>query len=298
MTFSGLFVPLITPFAADGSVALRALEILAHDVLDAGATGLLALGTTAEPSALTAAERRDVLTLVAGVSGRRCTPWIAAVHDDVIPDSADAAMHTVPAFVRAGEEGVIAWFAARAAASPIPVVAYHVPHRTAQPLSAEALLRLAAVPGVTAMKYAPGVLDPDAVQFLAAIPSDFTVLAGDDVLAGPLLALGAGGAILASAHIATSGFADLVDAWTAGDLRRARGLSHRLAPLSAALFAAPNPAVIKAVLHRDGRIPTPAVRLPLTAAAPDLADRASAILQAISQAARPATASTPEPAGR
>jgi 4-hydroxy-tetrahydrodipicolinate synthase len=36
-----------------------------------------------------------------------------------------------------------------------------------------------------------------------------------------------------------------------------------LAILAAALFAAPNPAVIKGVLHAQGRIPSPAVRLPL-----------------------------------
>jgi 4-hydroxy-tetrahydrodipicolinate synthase len=282
MTFAGLFVPLITPFAPDGSVAFRALEALAHDVLDAGATGLLALGTTGEPASLTPAERSQVLILIARVSRGRRTPWIAAVHDGVVPDSADAAMHAVPAFVRPGEEGVIAWFAALAAASPIPVVVYHVPYRTAQPLSAEALLRLAALPGVAAMKYAPGVLDADAVRFLAAAADQpgFTVLAGDDVLAGPLLALGAGGAILASAHVATAGYAALVAAWTAGDLPSARRSGHQLAPLSSALFAAPNPTVIKAVLHREGRIPTPAVRLPLTAATPETAAHATSLTPA------------------
>jgi 4-hydroxy-tetrahydrodipicolinate synthase len=274
MTFSGLFVPLITPFAPDGSVALRALETLAHELLDAGATGLLALGTTAEPASLTPSERHDVLTLVARVSLSRGTPWIAAVHDGVVPDSASAAMHTVPAFVRPGEEGVLAHFAAVAATSPLPVVIYHVPYRTAQPLSAPALLRLASLPGVAAMKYAPGVLDAEAVQFLAAAPAGFAVLAGDDVLAGPLLALGAAGAILASAHVATADFAALVAAWQSGDVFAARKLGHHLAPLSSALFAAPNPTVIKAVLHRDGRIPTAAVRLPLTPPAPEVVARA------------------------
>jgi 4-hydroxy-tetrahydrodipicolinate synthase len=263
MTLSGLFVPLITPFAPDGSVAARALETLAHELLDAGATGLLALGTTAEPSALTPAERRDVLSVVARVSLARRTPWIAAVHDGVVPGSASAAMHTVPAFVRPGEEGVIAHFAALAAASALPVVIYHVPYRTAQPLSAPALLRLASLPGVAAMKYAPGVLDADAVRFLASAPAGFAVLAGDDVLAGPLLALGAAGAILASAHVATADFTALVTAWSSGDVPAARGLGAELSALSSALFAAPNPTMIKAVLHRDGRIPSPAVRLPL-----------------------------------
>jgi 4-hydroxy-tetrahydrodipicolinate synthase len=333
MTFHGLFVPLITPFAADGTVALPALETLAHDLLDDGAAGLVALGTTGEPSALTPAERAAVLSLVERVSRDRRTPWIAGVHDSVVPTTADAAMHAVPPFVRPGEEGVVAHFTAVAAASPIPVVVYHVPCRTAQPLPAEALLRLVSLPNVTAMKYAPGALDTTTMTFLAAAAAlpDFAVLAGDDVLAGPLLALGATGAIMAAAHVTTAGYAALIAAWHAGPERAgfreggpgspagtdrpgeagglgglgdtdgpgdrndpgdavvlagpgghagpggnldrlavARRLSHRLVPQSAALFAAPNPTVIKAVLHADGRIPSAAVRLPLVPPAPDL----------------------------
>jgi 4-hydroxy-tetrahydrodipicolinate synthase len=269
MTFSGLFIPLITPFTRDGDVALPALESLAHEVLDAGATGLVALGTTGEPSSLSAAERSDVLSVVERVSRARRTPWIAGVPHP----SAGAVMHTVPAFVRPGEEGVIAHFAALAAASPIPVVVYHVPYRTAQPLSAGALIRLASLPGVVAMKYAPGVLDATSAEFMAAAcpaAPGFSVLAGDDVLAGPLLALGARGAVLASAHVATADYAALVTAWQSGDLPAARRLSHRLARLSAALFAGPNPTVIKGVLHAEGRIPSAVVRLPLTPATPGL----------------------------
>lgn len=88
------------------------------------------------------------------------------------------------------------------------------------------------------------------------------MLAGDDVFASPLLALGAEGGILASAHVRTAAYAELAAAWAKGDVDRARALGHRLADLSAALFAEPNPAVIKAVLHDQGRIATPAVRLP------------------------------------
>ena len=83
-----------------------------------------------------------------------------------------------------------------------------------------------------------------------------------------LLALGAHGGILASAHVATADFVTLIALWQAGDVAAARMLGGRLNRLSAALFAEPNPAVIKAVLHAQGRIPTAAVRLPLLAAGP------------------------------
>ena len=54
----------------------------------------------------------------------------------------------------------------------------------------------------------------------------------------------------------------------------ARRLGAELARLSAALFAEPNPTVIKGVLHAQGRIPSPAVRLPLLTASAASVERA------------------------
>ena len=277
MTLSGLFVPLITPFGADGAVALPALESLARDVLDAGATGLVALGTTGEPSSLDPDERQAVVDLIARVCRERQAPLIVG-GDHVAGlrriDDATAALYLVPPFLRPGERGVLAHFATLAAASPVPIVAYHVPYRTGQALGADALRDLAAIPGVAGIKYAVGGIDETTVRFLADPPPGFAVLGGDDLFVSPLLALGAHGGILASAHLATAGFAELIAAWRAGDATRARATGHRLAALSAALFAEPNPTVIKAVLHEHGRIPTPAVRMPLLPAQPDTLDTA------------------------
>jgi 4-hydroxy-tetrahydrodipicolinate synthase len=106
------------------------------------------------------------------------------------------------------------------------------------------------------------------------------VLAGDDVFASPLLALGAAGAILASAHLCTREFADFVAAWRAGKAARGRELGNRLAALSAALFAEPNPCVIKGVLYALGKIPSPVVRLPLLPASDDTVHAAMGLLGA------------------
>ncbi|MCP3804628.1 dihydrodipicolinate synthase family protein [Allokutzneria sp. A3M-2-11 16] len=268
MTLTGLYVPLITPFDRAGAVALGALESLAHQVLQAGASGLVALGTTAEPSALTPGERRTVLTTVARVCREREAPLIVGANtEEALRELADtpevaAALTLVPPFVRPGEEGVIAHFAGLAATSPVPLIVYDVPERTGQRLSANALRRLAAVPWVIGTKHAPGGITADTVEFLAQ-PQGISVLGGDDVFIAPLLAMGAQGGILATAHVATEAFVALISAWRAGDLSTARTLGGPLSALSAALLAEPNPSVIKAVLHAQGRIPTPEVRLPL-----------------------------------
>src|SRR3954463_10659187 len=54
---TGLLAPIVTPFAAAGSADLGALERLGAELLEAGASGLIALSTTGEPTALDDAER-------------------------------------------------------------------------------------------------------------------------------------------------------------------------------------------------------------------------------------------------
>ena len=72
-TLRGVYVPLVTPFAADGSVALDALERLSNHYLDAGVAGLVPLGTTGESPLLDAAEKRAVIDVTARVLARNAT---------------------------------------------------------------------------------------------------------------------------------------------------------------------------------------------------------------------------------
>ena len=274
MELSGLYVPLITPFTEEGELASDALEKLAHGVIDAGASGVVALGTTGEPAALTATERRIVLDVCARVCRERGAALIAgagsndtvstarAVRDLAAWPQICAALIVMPYYTRPSQDGIIAHFTRVAADSPVPVLVYNIPYRTGVSATLETLRALARVPGVAGIKHAVGGIDADTVLLLADPPEHFAVLAGDDMFASSLLALGAAGGILASAHLCAGEFAALIAAWRGGDAVTARELGRRLAPLSAALFAEPNPAVIKGVLHAQGRIPSPAVRLP------------------------------------
>jgi 4-hydroxy-tetrahydrodipicolinate synthase len=280
----GIFVPLITPFDADGRVATGPLEALAHEVLDAGAAGIVALGTTAESATLDRDEKHTVLDVCAAVCGARGAALIAGAGSSDTAASATVlaalahwpqitgALVPVPSYTRPGEAGVLAHFTYLAGRSPVPLVIYHIPYRTAQPLGAAVLREIGALPNVAGVKLAVGAVDAVAVDLLGDPPPGFAIMAGDDVFLSPLLALGAAGGILASAHLATGQFAALAAAWRGGDLSAARRLGPALARLSAAAFAEPNPSVLKAALHAQGRIPTPGVRLPLLPAAPASAE--------------------------
>ncbi|MFJ5588180.1 4-hydroxy-tetrahydrodipicolinate synthase [Streptomyces noursei] len=277
----GIHVPLVTPFAADGRIAEEALERLARELLDAGAAGLVALGTTGEPATLKAAEKTTVVEVCARVCRERRASLLVGAGSNATLDSAAAlaelarwpevtgALVPVPYFTRPSPDGVLSHFAELASGSPVPLVVYHIPYRTGRSLDGQTLRELVRVPGIAGVKYAAGAVDRAAVELLGDLPAGCAVLAGDDAFASPLLALGAAGAVLASANLAPAPFVELAAAWRSGDAHRARAWGHALSPLSTAVFAEPNPTVIKAVLHAQGRIPTPDVRLPLLPAGPD-----------------------------
>jgi 4-hydroxy-tetrahydrodipicolinate synthase len=282
----GLLVPLVTPFVQDGSVDLAALERLAHEVLDDGADGLVALATTAEASSLDERERDAVIAVCSAVAAQRGVPLIVgagtndtrttiARHEALAGvEGVTASIAVVPYYVRPSEAAIVAHFQAVAARSPLPIVAYNIPYRTGKGLGTAALLELAGTDGIVAVKQAVGAVDADTLQLLAAAPADFAVLCGDDAFMLPLLLMGARGAIAASAHLCTDRFAALVAAARDGRLEEARAHSEALLGLVLALFAEPSPAVLKAMLHDAGRIATPDVRMPLQGASPAGLERA------------------------
>ncbi|MCX3061686.1 dihydrodipicolinate synthase family protein, partial [Streptomyces beihaiensis] len=186
-----------------------------------------------------------------------------------------AALVPAPPYTRPGEAGTLAHFTALAERGGLPLVIYDIPYRTAQPLGTAALDALGRLPEVVGVKYATGAVTAEAMELLGSPPPGFSVLGGDDAVISPLLAAGAHGAVLASANLRTADFAELIRLWHDGAAVPARELGADLAHMSAALFAEPNPTVVKGVLHAEGRIPSPAVRLPLLAASAESVRRAA-----------------------
>jgi 4-hydroxy-tetrahydrodipicolinate synthase len=270
----GIHVPIVTPFAADGAVDVASLERLAHHILDQGAAGLVALGTTGEAQLLTDGERRMVVGVCRRVSDAHRTPLTvgagtagtteSAEQVAAYSEAADLLLVPVPYYLRPSDEGVLDHFAAVGAAARVPLVVYNVPYRSGKTLHVETLLALLARDDVAGVKHCAGAIDADTLTLLAR---GHGVLGGDDAFLYPVLQLGAAGGVVATANVAPGAMAAMAGAVRAGDAERARGLHKALLPLTCALFAEPSPSVIKAVLAEHGSIGHAGVRAPLRAPA-------------------------------
>ncbi|MBM3658458.1 MAG: 4-hydroxy-tetrahydrodipicolinate synthase [Actinobacteria bacterium] len=288
----GVYVPLITPFAADGSVAFDAIEALACEYLDAGAAGLVPLGTTGEAPLLDGDEKRAIVELCARIGVERDAQVIVGSGTNNTASTVEAtmaygaiegvshAMVVVPYYVRPSQAGIVAHVTAAADASPVPVVVYNIPIRSGRVLEAPGMLELAAHPNVVGVKQAVDGIDMATLEILAGAPRDFAVLGGDDPYLFPTVLLGGAGAICASAHVCTDRFVQMIECGLAGKVDEGRAHHEALLPVVKACFTEPNPSVFKAVLHAQGKIPTPDLRLPLLPASAASRDAALAAIEA------------------
>src|SRR5699024_11933586 len=88
--------------------------------------------------------------------------------------------------------------------------------------------------------------------------------AGDDDLNSAWLSHGASGVVSVVGHLAAGSYAEMVQEVDDGDLVAARGVANRTRPLVNAIRGGGQGAVmVKEALHLQGRLPSPAVRLPL-----------------------------------
>jgi 4-hydroxy-tetrahydrodipicolinate synthase len=119
-------------------------------------------------------------------------------------------------------------FRAIATATGLPVVLLDIPVRTGRKLDTATILTLAHdVPTIVGVKDAAGNPAETAV-LLAQAPHGFEVYSGDDALTLPLLSVGAVGIIGVATHWCAREMRELIEAFFAGDVERARDVNRRL----------------------------------------------------------------------
>lgn len=271
---SGTGVALVTPYQ-QGKVDFDALERVIEHVIAGGVDFIVSLGSTGESVMLTTAECKAVfrhtfekvngrVPIVAGLFGANSTAHLLErlkVYEDVMYGFS-AIMSSSPSYVKPTQEGIYQHFMALEAASPLPIIIYNVPGRTASNVLPETTLRLAnASKKFIAVKEASGIVD-QAVSIIKHRPEGFLVLSGDDTLTLPIIACGGDGVISVIANALPEQFSTMVRSALNGDFETARRIHLDLHDIHPLLYSDGNPSGIKAVMSMMG-LCTKEVRLPL-----------------------------------
>jgi len=281
--FGSVITAMVTPFSANGDVDHDGAASLAQWLVSQGNDALVLTGTTGEAACLTDEEQvalwRTVraavdVPLIAG-SGTNDTRHAGELTAAAAGTGVDAVLVVTPYYNRPSQAGIEAHFRHVCASTELPVIVYDIPVRTGRKIGTDLILRMAKeIPNVVGLKDAAG--DPgETASLIAHAPEGFEVLSGDDSLTLPLLAVGAVGVIGVATHWAAPVMAQMMSAFTAGDLGRARELNAKM--IESYEFETgdlnPNPVPTKAMLRAIGQ-PAGPCRPPMGFGPADLEERA------------------------
>lgn len=284
-----MITAMVTPFTADGGLDLPGAAALATRLVDAGNDALVVNGTTGESPTTSDAEKDRLLRAVGEAVGDRAR-IIAGVgtsdtrHSIELAGAAEKAgvdglLVVTPYYNKPPQAGLLAHFGAVADATGLPVMVYDIPGRTGMPVATETLVRLAEHPRITAVKDAKD--DLGASSWVLA-RTDLAYYSGTDMLNLPLLSVGGCGVVSVVGHVATPAIRAMIEAFGAGDVRRAIELHRGLLPTYEGIFRNQGVVMTKAALALSG-LPAGPVRAPLVDATEEeiirlRADLAAAVL--------------------
>lgn len=277
-----ILTAMVTPFDEQGALDTKEAARLACWLVERGNDGLVVAGSTGEGMTLDAAERGELFAVVkdavlssatvianVGTSDTRSTVRAAKQAHEA---GADALLVVVPPYSKPTQGGMLEHFGAVADATPLPLVVYNIPSRTAANMLPATLLELnrrhANVAGV---KESSGDLKQIAT-IVRDRPRGFSVLCGDDHLFLPALAVGADGVVGVASHLCSREYREMLDAYRSGDVARASAIHNSLLELFDALFSVTNPIPVKWAVGQLG-FQVGRCRSPLDTIPPAVAER-------------------------
>lgn len=280
--FAGSMTALVTPFAGDGSLDMKAFRALAEWQIAEGTAGLVPVGTTGESPTLSHEEHNEVVRVcVEAAAGR--VPVIAGAGSNSTAEAidlaieagkagADALLVVTPYYNKPTQRGLYEHFAAVARATTLPIFIYNIPPRSVIDMTPETMGRLAAdFSNIVGVKDATGKVERVSEQRITC-GADFIQLSGEDASALGFNAHGGVGAISVTANVAPRLCAEFQRATLSGDRARALELQDRLMPLHKALFIEPGLCGTKYALSRLGKVEN-VVRPPLVTIEAETASR-------------------------
>jgi 4-hydroxy-tetrahydrodipicolinate synthase len=284
----GTGVALVTPFDQNLQVDYKGLKKLLRHTAK-GVDYYVVMGTTGESATIKPEEKKQILAFVkenndarlpivygtGGNNTEEVCDWITSTDLKGV----DALLSVSPYYNKPSQEGIYQHFKKVADTSPVPVILYNVPGRTASNLTAETTLRLATHPNIIGIKEASGNLE-QCMRIIRDMPKDFLLISGDDMLTVPLYSLGGKGVISVLANAYPVIFRKMKELSFGGNYTKASREQFKLLDINSPMYEESNPVGLKALLSEMG-ICLDRVRLPLVPATSGLRKKITGIYEAL-----------------
>ncbi|MFP5352270.1 MAG: 4-hydroxy-tetrahydrodipicolinate synthase [Actinomycetota bacterium] len=274
--FGEVLTAMVTPFGKDGALDVDRARELARHLVEHGSDGLVVCGTTGESPTLTHAEKMALFSAVLDEVGDRASviagtgTYNTAETIELTKEAGALGVHAclvvTPYYSKPPQNGLIAHFTAVADASPVPLMLYDIPGRTAKRIERETMVELAKHPQIVADKEAVGDAGETAklrADLDQAGLTEFEIYSGDDPLLLPHLSAGAVGIVSVCSHLIGPQIKQIVSAFNDGKVDEAKRIYLELLPLMQTIMGlTASPIPVKAAVNMLG-IDVGEPRLPL-----------------------------------
>jgi 4-hydroxy-tetrahydrodipicolinate synthase len=259
--FSGVWTAIATPFLPDERIDWKAFDALLDAQQAGGIRGIVVAGTTGEGPTLSNEEKLELVSrtrkrlaptvrVMAGTGGNNTAQTIE-LSLKAQDCGADSLLIVTPPYNKPSPAGLQVHYRRIAESVRIPLCLYHVPGRTGQLLSADAIAAVCAIPGVSVVKEASG----DVGLFSRALQkAKVPFLTGDDGTFLPSLAVGGSGVISVVSNVFPRETVAIQNAFDQDRADLARQYHEAMFSFIDALFCEANPGPLKAALALAGLI--------------------------------------------
>ena len=284
----GTGVALITPFNEDYSIDFESLDQLLDHLVNNEIDYLVVMGTTAESATLSKEEQKHLLKyikvkinsqlpIVLGVGGNDTNEIIKRINDFEL-DGVEAILSVSPYYNKPTQEGLFAHYEKIAKHSPLDLILYNVPGRTASDISVETVVNLAQkYSNIIGIKEASGDVSK-VMSLIAHCPDDFMVISGDDKMTFPTMILGGVGVISVQAMAFPKLFSHMVNSCLGGSFKSAKKAHYELLKSVDSFYIEGNPAGVKQALFKLGVCSSNQLRLPLVRMGFENANKLSSLI--------------------
>lgn len=272
--FEGTGVALVLPMFEDGSIDYEGYKRQVQRMIDGGVKALLVNGTTGEPATIDIEDEFELTKITVEMAKGTGVKVIVGAGSNYTAQAirkakfnaeagADANLVVTPYYNKTSQRGLIEHYKAVAAASDLPLIMYNVPGRTGMKISVDAVVELAKVPNIVAMKDATDDIAYAMEVLTRTKDMDFDLYSGCDDNILPFIAAGGKGVISVLSNLYPRETEMFAQAVLKGDLELARKMAYDLNDVSKYLFIDVNPIMPKAALKHMGVIESDMLRQPL-----------------------------------
>jgi 4-hydroxy-tetrahydrodipicolinate synthase len=237
-TLKGVIPAIIVPLNEDGQINAQLLWKQSNYLASSGVQGFFVNGTTGEGAWLSTEEKIKVLKVVREIKKQEqflCAACIQPSTEMVLreieifaPLGPDFIVSVTPYYYSVSQNDILWHFNEIAQHSPVPIIVYHIPQNTHNPIEFSTILELSRIDNIAGIKDSSGNFINFSRACLNKVPEQFSWIQGEDYLDAASLNIGADGMVTGLGNVYIEPYIKMYQAAQANDVKKVFQMQRKI----------------------------------------------------------------------